>query len=122
MKNGIFNIKRIFKALGYSWQGLRAVFSSEAAFKQELIASIVLIPAAFFIGTSAVARALLIFAWVLVLIAELINSAIETVVNRISNEHHELSGKAKNIGSAVVLLAILNAAAVWGIIFVARFF
>jgi len=115
-KNSIFNVRRLLTAIYYSFRGLKAVLRSEAAFRQELILSIILIPAAFYFGATVIARALLISSWLLVLIVELINSAIETIVNRIGTDYHELSGKAKDIGSAAVLVALLNAAVIWALL------
>ena len=100
-------------ATGHSWHGLRACWRSEEAFRQELLAGVVLLPLALWLGGSGVERALLIASLILVLIAELGNSGLEAVVDRIGPERHELSGRAKDIGSAVVLLALLNAVLVW---------
>lgn len=107
---------RLIKALGYSWQGLRAVFSSEAAFRQELALCAALLPVALWVEVSATERALLMASLLLVLIVELLNSAIEALVDRIGSEYHALSGKAKDAGSAAVLLSLVLAAAVWGCI------
>ena len=118
----MFDLIRVLKAFGYSWKGLKTCFVSEAAFRQELFASIIFIPLAFYIGDTALTRALLIFSWLLIIFAELINSAIEAIIDRISSEKHELSAKAKDIGSALVLVAILNAIIVWGLIAWVKFF
>lgn len=116
MKPGNTGLKRIIKASGYSLQGLRACFLHEAAFRQELFASIFLVPLALYLGDSGVERALLLGSWLLIIIVEMINSAIEAVVDRVGSEHHELSGRAKDIGSATVLLAIAAAATIWALI------
>lgn len=116
MKPGNTGLKRIIKASGYSLQGLRACFLHEAAFRQELFASIFLVPLALYLGNSGVERALLLGSWLLIIIVEMINSAIEAVVDRVGSEHHELSGRAKDIGSATVLLAIAAAATIWALI------
>ncbi len=109
-------IVRVARAFGYSMKGLKATFATEAAFRQELALCIILLPLACWLNISPAERALLIASLLLVLIVELINSAIEAVVDRIGAEHHELSGKAKDAGSAAVLLALVLAAVVWGII------
>jgi diacylglycerol kinase (ATP) len=104
---------RLFKATGYSLAGLKAAVDSEAAFLQEIIMCLVLIPAACMLPIPLVSKALLISSLLLILIIELINTALETVVNRISEEQHPLSKKAKDIGSAAVMLSLVNAAVVW---------
>ena len=106
-------IRRLIKAAGYSFKGLAAAFRHETAFQQEVALSLVLIPAALWLGEGGVEQALLIMSWLLVLMFELVNSGIEAVVDRIGMEHHELSGRAKDVGSAAVLLALVNAAVVW---------
>ena len=109
-------IGRLIKATGYSCKGLAAAFRHETAFKQEVALSFVLIPLALWLGGSGLEQALLIMSWLLVLMFELINSAIEAVVDRIGPEHHELSGRAKDTGSAAVLIALVNATVVWFLI------
>ncbi len=104
---------RLRNALLYSLAGLRAAFAHEEAFRQEALAAIVLIPLALFLGNSAPARALMIGSVLLVLIVELINSAIEATVDRVSLERHHLAKRAKDVGSAAVMLALINAAVVW---------
>jgi diacylglycerol kinase (ATP) len=106
-------IRRLIRASGYSLQGLTATCRHETAFKQELALSVVLLPLALWLGNTGLEQALLICVWMLVLMAELINSAIEAIVDRIGPEMHELSGRAKDIGSAAVLVALVNAAVVW---------
>ncbi len=113
-KNG--GLKRLIKAFVYSFQGLKATFKNEAAFRQEFCLSLVLIPLGFWLGDTGTDRALLIGSLMLVMIVELINSGIEAVVDRVSGERHELSGRAKDVGSAAVLIALLNALAVWTLI------
>jgi diacylglycerol kinase (ATP) len=108
--------RRLWAAAGYSIQGLRAAWINEAAFRQELLLVLVLAPLAFWLGTTAIQRALLILSLLLVLITELLNSAIEAAVDRIGNERHELSGRAKNMGSAAVLIALVAAAGIWVLI------
>ena len=106
-------IRRLVKAGGYSCKGLAAAFRHETAFKQEVLLSLLLFPLALWLGESGVERALLVMSWSLVLMFELLNSGIEAVVDRIGTEHHELSGRAKDVGSAAVLLALVNAGLVW---------
>jgi len=112
-KPGKQGITRVIDATGYSWAGLKAAFKNEAAFRQELALFIILTPLALWLGDSGVERALLIGSLFLVLIVELFNSAIEAVVDRFGGELHELSGRAKDIGSAAVLVAIINVFVVW---------
>ena len=106
-------IQRIIKATQYSLEGLRATFASEAAFRTEVFLSVLLVPLALWLTDDNLSRALLIGSWLLVLLVEVINSAIEAVVDRIGPEIHPLSKKAKDAGSAAVFLALLNAALIW---------
>jgi diacylglycerol kinase (ATP) len=108
--------KRLFKAFGFSIQGLTAAFRNEAAFRQEIYLSLILVPLGFYLGQTGVERALLVSAILLVLIVELVNSGMEAVVDRFGGEHHELSGRAKDVGSAAVLVALINVLMVWGCI------
>jgi diacylglycerol kinase (ATP) len=108
--------RRLWAAAGYSIQGLKAAWINEAAFRQELLLVLFLSPLAFWLGTTATQRALLIFSLLIVLITELLNSAIEVAVDRIGSERHELSGRAKDMGSAAVMVALIAAACVWGMI------
>jgi diacylglycerol kinase (ATP) len=112
---------RLWRATGYSIEGLKAAWRNEAAFRQECWTMVVLLPAAFFLGRSALERALLIFSLLLILVVELINSALESAIDRIGPERHELSGRTKNLGSAAVMLSLIAAAAVWGLIAFGRF-
>ncbi|GGE35939.1 diacylglycerol kinase [Halopseudomonas oceani] len=107
---------RVFKATGYSLAGLRAAFTFEAAFRQLLFLAVVLIPLAFWLPVSGVERALMVGVVLLALIVELINSAIEAVVDRISLELHPLSKRAKDLGSAAQMLALLLITSVWSLI------
>lgn len=115
-KTGVTGIKRIINATSYSLIGLKAAFKHEAAFRQELLLTIVLLPLAFYLGQTGVERAIMIGSLFLVLIVELLNSAVESVVDRVGNEHHELSGRAKDIGSAAVFLSLVNVIVVWLVI------
>ena len=114
--SGNKGIKRIIKATGYSWQGLKAAYANEAAFRQEIYLSIILIPLAFFVGDSGLEIALMIACVLLVLLVEIINSAIEAVVDRFGKEQHMLSGRAKDMGSAAVMIALINAVVVWALL------
>ena len=113
---GTFDLLRLFRALGYSFQGLRAAFVHEAAFRQEMVLSIVLIPLGLWLGETGLERALLAGSVLLVMIVELLNSGIEAVVDRLGEGPHELSGRAKDIGSAAVLLSLINVLGVWALI------
>lgn len=106
----------IKKAFGFAWKGLCAAWETEIAFRQEVLASIVIIPFALYFGHSTIARALMIASWLLVLVVELINTALEMLVDRISVEQHPLSAKIKDIGAACVLASIVQAVVVWAII------
>lgn len=121
MKPGKTGLTRVMHALGYSLQGLGAAWKFEAAFRQEVIMALLLIPAAFWLASSHIELVLLIVSVFWVLIAELINSSVEAVVDRTGSEVHELSGRAKDIGSAVVLLSLVLLSIVWGIIAWHRF-
>lgn len=107
---------RIFKAFGYSWAGLKSAFISEPAFRQELLLMIFAVPLVFYLKITAVEKAVLLFSLFLILLTELINTAIEAIVDRISDEHHLLSKKAKDVGSALVLVAFLQAGIVWAVV------
>lgn len=113
MANSTTGITRIIKAAGYSWKGVRAAWINEAAFRQEAVAVILAIIIACFLDVDVITRVLLIGSVVLVMIVEILNSAIEAVVDRIGSEFHELSGRAKDMGSAAVLMAILVALFTW---------
>jgi len=114
-------IGRVFKALRYSMQGLRAALRFEAAFRQEAALALIMIPAAFFLGRNALEILLLIAVVVLVLIVELLNSAMEAVADAITTDTHPLIGRAKDIGSAAVLLALLLAGGTWATVAWLRF-
>ena len=112
----MLDIARLIRAVRFSLSGLWAAVRHEVAFRQELIAAAVLIPIAVWLGDGGVERALLIGSLLLVLIIELANSAVETVVDRIGEEDHELSGRAKDLGSAAVLMSLVNWAVIWGLV------
>lgn len=113
-------LTRLIRACGYSWQGLRACFRHEAAFRQEVLVALIVLPLGLWLGEDGVERALLLGSWLLVMIVELLNSAIEATVDRFGPEHHKLSGRAKDIGSAAVLLSITLSVLVWAAILLPR--
>lgn len=118
-KPGDRHLRRLRKAWGWSLKGLASALRHEAAFRQELVLFCLLAPLGFWLGESGPARALLIGSLMLVLIVELLNTAVESVVDRIGPEAHELSGRAKDVGSAAVLLALLNVLLIWGLVLLA---
>ncbi len=116
MTKSIFGIRRIIAATGYSAQGIKAAWRHEAAFRQEVALFAILFPVSFFVAQSAVQWILLISPLILVLMLEVINSAIESVVDRIGPEHHELSGRAKDMSSASVAFCLLLIVLTWSAI------
>ena len=114
-------LTRIINATFFSLAGLKAAWRDEAAFRQECLLAIVLTPAAFWLGQTAVERSLLIGTVWLVLIVELLNSAVEAVVDRVGTDHHKLSGQAKDLGSAGVFVSLLLTLVVWAMIAWERF-
>jgi len=106
-------LTRLWNALGYSRDGLAAAWKNEAAFREEILLAAIAIPLAIFLGNSGVDRALLVGSILLILIVEILNSAVEAVVDKASPERHELAKRAKDMGSAAVLLSLINAAVVW---------
>lgn len=111
---GKTGLRRIWNASHHSLAGLRAAYACESAFRQELLLAAILIPLSFFLPVTWLGRASMIASVLLVLIVELINSAIEAVVDRISLDRHPLSKRAKDIGSAAVFLALIDVPVVWG--------
>ncbi|MBG6240764.1 MAG: diacylglycerol kinase [Candidatus Symbiopectobacterium sp. Dall1.0] len=111
--NKATGVTRIIKATGYSLKGLKQAWLHEAAFRQELMLLVVAVLVACWLPVSLLERLLLIGVVVVVVLMELVNSAIEAVVDRVGIEHHELSGRAKDIGSAAVFVALVFAAVVW---------
>ena len=107
---------RILKATVWSLQGLRAAWLHESSFRLEVYLFVVLAPLALWLGDDGIERALLIGAMVLVLSAELLNSAVEAVIERYGAEHHELAGRAKDMGSAAVFVLMMNVLLVWGLV------
>lgn len=113
---------RIIKAAGYSWQGIKAAWRHEAAFRQESLLALAMFPLAVWLGRNPVEWSLLVGSVVLVLIVELLNSAVEAITDRVGTDHHELSGRAKDMGSAAVFLSLANVVFIWGIILWDRLF
>jgi diacylglycerol kinase (ATP) len=114
-------LMRALRALGYSLQGLRKCYKYESAFRQEIAITLVVVPLGLWLGQGGVEKALLVSSWMLVLIVELLNSAVEAAVDRFGPEHHKLSGRAKDIASAAVFVTISLACLVWGLILVPRY-
>lgn len=114
-------LSRIFWATIYSYKGIKAAWVNEAAFRQELCLMLLMLPLAFLLGETAEQRILLIIPCLIVVIVELINSAIEAVVDRIGPEHHTLSGQAKDMGSAAVFFSLMVVFSAWGLIAWQRF-
>ncbi|MBU1214877.1 MAG: diacylglycerol kinase [Gammaproteobacteria bacterium] len=107
---------RLWNAFGYSIAGFRAAYKHEDAFRQEVWLAIVLVPLALWLPVTAIAKALMIGSVLLVIIVELLNSAIEATVDRISLENHDLAKRAKDIGSSAVLVSLINVCVVWGLV------
>lgn len=121
-KPGHTGLTRIMHAANFSYQGFKAAWKYESAFRQEAMLAIIMIPAAVALGRGAVETALLISTLFLVVIVELLNSGIEAVVDRIGDEPHKLSGRAKDMGSAAVFLSLMLVLVVWTIVAMERFF
>lgn len=121
VKLGHTGLTRIVKATGFSLRGLQAAWRSETAFRQECAIALLLLPLAFWLAETLTQAALLIFAVGLVLVTELLNSAIEAVVDRIGSERHELAARAKDMGSAAVFVSLAMLVATWGLVALDRF-
>ena len=113
---GASGLRRIWNALFYTIDGLKAAYQHEDAFRQELWLAVVLLPLAFVLPASGYGRALMVGSVLIVLVTELLNSAIEAAVDRISLDHHVLAKRAKDIGSAAVFLSLVNVVAVWALV------
>lgn len=120
-KPGNTGIRRVLRATVYSMQGFSHAIKYESAFRQELALTIILLPVALWLGQSIVERALLIAMLFMVLIVELLNSAIEAAIDRHGEEQHELSGRAKDLGSAAVFVSLVIVVLVWGAVAWQRF-
>jgi len=110
---GLKGLARVLKACVYTWQGLCAAWRHEAAFREETWLALVLVPLGLYLGDGGVQKALLVSSVLLLPLVELLNSAVEAVVDRFGDEHHELSGRAKDMGSAAVAFAIVLMITVW---------
>ena len=111
----MLDIRRLFRALGYSFAGLRDAFVGETAFRQEALLALALIPLAIWLGEDNIERALMIGTLLIVLIVELVNSAIEAAIDRIGDDFDDLSRRAKDLGSAAVFVSLVLAAIVWAL-------
>ena len=118
---GVDGLTRLVRAFGFSVAGFKAAFINEQAFRQEVYCLIVLVPLGLWWGETGVERAILVGSLLLVPIVELLNSAVEAVVDRIGTEHHELSGRAKDIGSAAVLLSSVLVCLIWLLVLAPRY-
>ena len=112
---------RIWRATRFSWAGLRSTWRTQAAFRQEVWVGLALLPAAALLGRTALERVALLCLWLLVLVVELLNTGLEAIVDRIGPEHHELSGMAKDVGSAAVLVSIFACGVMWAAVAWDRF-
>lgn len=115
-------IRRLINATGYTMAGFRAAWKNEEAFRQEISLALILVPVGLWLGIDATQKAILVGILFVVVITELLNSAIEAVVDRIGIEHHELSKRAKDMGSAAVFVSLSATILIWGLIFYERFF
>lgn len=113
---GKTGLRRVWNALHYSLDGLKAAYRHEDAFRQEVLLALFLIPLALWLPRSGLEKALLIASVLAVLVVELLNSAVEAVVDRVSLENHHLAKRAKDIGSAAVLISLLAVALIWGLV------
>ena len=115
-KPGNTGVRRIINAMFFSFAGIKTAWQNEAAFRQESLLCVVLIPAGVWLGQNAVERALLIGSCLIVLIVELLNTAVEFVVDRVGTDHHRLSGQAKDLGSAAVFMSLVVVVVIWVLI------
>ena len=114
-------LRRLINAVFYSWGGFRACYRNEEAFRQEMLLLVIMLPVGLWLGNDGVERALLTGSLLLIPLVELLNSAIEAVVDRFGGEQHELSGRAKDMGSAAVTVSLILAAAVWALVLLPRY-
>ena len=115
---GKTGLRRVLNAIGYSISGLASAFRNEDAFRQEVLLAVILVPLGLWLGPSGPTKAILVASVLLVLIVELLNSAVEAAVDRVSLDRHRLAKRAKDIGSAAVFVSIVNAFVVWFLILV----
>lgn len=118
-KRGGKGLGRLLRAFGWSMSGLQATFAHEAAFRQELLLCVILTPLVFYFGKTGVEKALLLGSLLLILIVELLNSAVEATVDRIGEDEHDLAARAKDMGSAAVFLSLVNAGVIWLLVILA---
>lgn len=116
---GKTGLRRLWNAFGYSLDGFRAAYRHEDAFRQEILLAALLIPLALWLPVAGLGKALMVASVLLVIIVELLNSAVEATVDRISLDSHDLAKRAKDIGSAAVLVSLINVLAVWGLVLAA---
>jgi len=119
--SGNKGLKRLVLATGYSWKGLRAGWQNEEAFRQEVILAVILIPLALWLDTGLIQTILMISSILLILIVEILNSAIEAVVDLVTSEKQTLAGRAKDMGSAAVMLSLINAAVIWCLVLASHY-
>ena len=122
VKPGHTGFRRVAMATRYSWKGFRAAWENESAFRQECIIGLMMLPFAFVIGKSMLQVIVLISVLGLVLVTELLNSAVEAVVDRVGHEHHDLAGRAKDMGSAAVFVSLALVVTVWTLMALKNFF
>jgi diacylglycerol kinase (ATP) len=113
---GKTGLRRVWNAFFYSMDGFKAAFRNEDAFRQEVLLAAVLVPIALFLPATGVGKALMVASVLLVLVVELLNSAVEATVDRISLENHQLAKRAKDIGSAAVFVSLVGVLVVWGLV------
>jgi diacylglycerol kinase (ATP) len=121
MKPGLTGVARWMKAFQFSWQGFRAAYKFESAFREEVWLALVAIPVAFYFGETPIEVILLSGSVLMLIVVELLNSAIEATVDRIGEEHHELSGRAKDMGSSAVLVMLIIVSLTWILILLPKF-
>lgn len=119
--NHVRGIKHIIKAFGFSMAGFHSAWRYEAAFRIEVFLFVVMVPIAIWLGETSLEKAILLACLFVVLLTELLNSAVEAVVDRVGEEHHSLSGRAKDFGSAAVFVSLINTIAVWCLILIPKF-
>ena len=120
-KTGATGLTRIIHAAGYSWLGLKAAYKHESAFRQELWLAAIMIPLGIYLGETLIAKAALVTSVMFVLVVELINSGIEAVVDRVGDEPHKLSGRAKDMGSAAVLISLIMTGLIWAVVIIEQY-
>ena len=113
---GFFNVMRIARAARYTARGFRHALANDTSFRQEFVGALILAPIGIWLAANGVECALLMLPLLLVLLVELLNGAVETVVDRIGTEHNELSGRAKDLASAAVFVALVSVPVVWGLV------